>query len=193
LRTKQIKSLSVRALSSLSSLIHPSLPPSQINTTFARQRLERQGGPVGDDQCIVEGATEFRAKEDEAREAEAMEVDVDVEVREKVEVVVEQPSVMPSFSSSKGFGAMSGGGAVNGFGGFGLKKVEVTKVVEETRVEVEVEEEEEEEEKEEVVAPSFVAVPAPAVATGMREAAASDDDGSDDEAMPTIHMDSDEE
>ena len=73
----QIRSIATLALTSFSSLVHPLLPPLQSNTTLARARAERLGGVVGDDLSIQDGADEFGPKEIEVDECPSSTMDID--------------------------------------------------------------------------------------------------------------------
>lgn len=97
-------------MNKFSNLIHPALPPLQINTTFERLKQERLGGIVGDDISIMEGAEEFRLKDVEVEEAEEMLIEDDSNnmnnSRSKEEVSA-QPTVVssafPTSSSNSSF------------------------------------------------------------------------------------------
>lgn len=105
----KIKCLSITALTKFSTLIHPSLPPLQINTTFERLKQERLGGPVGDDISITTGANEFRSKEEgeedvEEAAASMASMPMEEEIMEIVDVVAPaapfSATSFPTFASS---------------------------------------------------------------------------------------------
>lgn len=95
----QVKRISIDALSTFSRLIHPSLPPLQINSTFARLKAERVGGSLGDDIDLKEGAEEFAPVNVEVEEVSDdvdMEVDVVRKEVKQLEVAVAPASVPKS-------------------------------------------------------------------------------------------------
>lgn len=56
----EIRALSIETLGTTwAALVHPRLPPMQVNQTFARQRAERVGRDVGDEIDVIDGANEF--------------------------------------------------------------------------------------------------------------------------------------
>lgn len=96
----QIKSIAFAALAQFSAQIHPTLPPLQTNSTFARQKALRVGGSIGDEEDLIEGTDEFAPKLIVLREAgDEEEMVVDEEEEEVVEVVKESKG----FPSSSGF------------------------------------------------------------------------------------------
>jgi hypothetical protein len=173
----QIKQISIDALISFSALIHPVLPPLQINSTFARLKAERVGGTVGDSIDLEEGAQEFAAVEEEEKDAlqaedEGMEVDEEPQENEEVAKMVEMKntsefpkSSFPTFTASSTFTSTS----------------ITTSLATKPAV---------------MVAPSsFIVAPVrPAAVVKKVEAiTVGSDDEDDDEAMPIIDMGSDDE
>jgi hypothetical protein len=61
----EIKAVSIEALGGgggaggFGAVVHPRLPPLQVNQTFARQRAERVGRDVGDEEDLRDGVVEF--------------------------------------------------------------------------------------------------------------------------------------
>lgn len=110
LTSAQIVALSHASLSSLSNTIHPTLPPLQINSTFARQKAARVGGTTGDSQDLEEGADEFLAVEEIERDVDEMELQAE-EVEEEEETKEEMPRKLDSKSlpSARGFASSSFG------------------------------------------------------------------------------------
>lgn len=189
-------------------MIHPSLPPQQVNTTFARQKAERVGGSggLGDERDLEEGASEFAPRVVVKRGADGMEVDEEDEEDEEVErtlvasaaamkvkpagagqdgqgekMIIEEQEVVDSAKAPNGASTF---GTAAGFASFAaVKKVEVVAA------------EEDSSDEEEDVIPAFVEAVLPAVATGVagRQSGDDEEDSSDDEAMPTINVDSDDE
>lgn len=109
LTSAQVVALSHASLSSLSNTIHPTLPPLQINSTFARQKAARVGGTTGDSQDLEEGADEFLAVEEIERDVDEMELQAE-EVEEE-ETKEEMPRKLDSklFPSARGFASSSFG------------------------------------------------------------------------------------
>ncbi|KAL8281544.1 hypothetical protein RQP46_006228 [Phenoliferia psychrophenolica] len=185
-RDPEIRTIATRALTDFSALIHPSLPPIQANTTFARAKAERLGGAVGDELSIQEGADEFGAREIEYEVALAPStMDVDSEdAAVAAALVIEQTTVVapapPSFATaSKGFGFATPFVAV-----VAPKVVEpVVEAVKAAVVAV----------RETV---PFISAPTGTKRAASRPAVAAvedEDDSDDDDAMPEIVMESDEE
>ncbi|GAA5860686.1 hypothetical protein JCM1840_000340 [Sporobolomyces johnsonii] len=97
----EIKLLSLSALSAFSSLIHPSLPPQQPNTSLLRAQHERKGGFVGDEMDYRNTAEEFRLRvEEEPEHGDGEEESGDVQMEEEA-VVASTP--VTSFTASSSF------------------------------------------------------------------------------------------
>lgn len=217
----QISSLSHSALTSLSSQIHPLLPPQQVNTLLARQRAERVGGALGDQMVdLEEGSREFAKRRVEEREGVGMEMDSDEEQEEEMEekskgqgqgqgqgrdgqgekMIIDQTSASSSvttISTSGGFGNT----ATTGFASFttAVQQQSQQQVVLPPPAIVEEEQQDSSDDDEDQDDVSKLVVPSVAVGGGSRAVAAqgdggdSSDDDDDDEAMPVIHLDSEEE
>lgn len=167
----QVQQISIAALASFSTLIHPALPPLQVNSIFARLQKERTGGPVGDEIDIVEGAAEFEMKE--------MEVDDAADVAPSTAQDVVAPIVVESIpivaaaavAFPKLFGAVASAFSFS----TAPAKTPVDVPVQQAAVQL----------------PAFIE--APATRDSKRVVEEVEEDSDEDDAMPAIVMESDEE
>ncbi|KAM0749761.1 hypothetical protein T439DRAFT_357288 [Meredithblackwellia eburnea MCA 4105] len=111
----EIRALATSALTTFSSLAHPTIPPLQVNSTLAREKQARLGGTVGDDIDIEDGAAEFAVADEEvenAKDGDFNEMKVDelapngtatLPAPAPPPPVVPPPSFTKTFSSGFGF------------------------------------------------------------------------------------------